>query len=403
MTHPDDLRRDTHTERKKSVVLFADIKGYTAMIREDEALALKKLGQFKDQLESDVNLFGGRIIHFYGDGCLAIFDQPDESIKCARILQRGFERAHIPVRIGLHYGTVLLQDGNVYGDAVNIASRIESMGIPGSILFSKDLMTNLQEKHIFSSESIGQYQFKYIDEPLEIFAVNNAGIAVPSIAHFNTKRNYFKKYNPVRDMNWKWVSAILVGLLMTLSISLINRPEADATELAAATITSSSQKSVAVMPFMASVDKNQELGNALSDEIRSALDSEANIQVTDKSTSIVAHSAMGITDHQMRSILKADYILCGQVKIEDDKIRITTELRSSGDNDIIWSREYKHDLFRIADIRENICENVLEVLKSNQAVKSISQYPVETVRLDRDQRIFLYSLKDKDSITYSII
>lgn len=373
------------------------------MIREDETLALKKLGQFKDQLESDVNLFGGRIIHFYGDGCLAIFDQPDESIKCARILQRGFERADIPVRIGLHFGNVLLQDGNVYGDAVNIASRIESMGIPGSILFSKDLMANLQEKHIFSSESIGQYQLKYIEEPLEIFAVNNAGIPVPSIAHFNTKRNYFKKYNPVRDMNWKWVSALLVGLLVVISISLLYRPETGVTQLAAATITSTTQKTVAVMPFIASIDKNQEVGNALSDEIRSALDLEANIQVTDKSTSIVAHSTRGIADHQIRSMLKADYILCGQVHIDNDQIKITTELRSSGDNDIIWSREYNYDLFRIADIRENICQNVLEVLKSNQAVKSISQYPIETVRLDRDQRIFLYSLRHTDSISCSII
>lgn len=82
--------------------------------------------------------FDGRIVNFYGDGALCRFNNPLEAVRCAMSLQNTFsENPNIPIRFGLHMGTIVFENEKVYGDSVNIASRIESMGVPGAFCFQK--------------------------------------------------------------------------------------------------------------------------------------------------------------------------------------------------------------------------------------------------------------------------
>src|SRR5258705_12940429 len=133
--------------RQLAVVMFTDIMGYTAMMQQDETFALSKLNRFKDQLKLRVNEFRGEIIQFYGDGCLVIFTNSADAVNCARLLQVDFrDKPLVPVRVGIHLGDILISEGNIFGDCVNITSRIESIGVAGSVLLSESVKNQIQNK-----------------------------------------------------------------------------------------------------------------------------------------------------------------------------------------------------------------------------------------------------------------
>lgn len=108
--------------RQLAAIMFADIVGYTAMMQDNEVLSLQKLHRFKENLELNVTQFGGEIIQYYGDGCVVIFPNATDSVSCAMVLQESFRGApQVPVRIGLHLGDIVIEEGNIYGDSVNIS------------------------------------------------------------------------------------------------------------------------------------------------------------------------------------------------------------------------------------------------------------------------------------------
>jgi class 3 adenylate cyclase len=165
--------------RKLAIIIFADIAGYSAMMQADEAKALSVLDRFKNILEEETLLHEGKIVQYYGDGCLLSFDSAFLSLRASTALQQQFIDQEIPVRMGLHLGDVVFKNNNAFGDGVNIASRIESLGVPGSILLSKTIRDQVKNKTEFSLTPIGSFHFKNIAEPMEIYALSNPGFTVP--------------------------------------------------------------------------------------------------------------------------------------------------------------------------------------------------------------------------------
>lgn len=166
--------------RKLAIIVFADIAGYSAMMQADEVKALSVLDRFKMILEEEMLLHEGQIVQYYGDGCLLSFDSAFLSLRAATSLQRQFIENEVPVRIGMHLGDVLYKNNNAFGDGVNIASRIESLGVPGAILLSKIISNQVKNKSEFSLTSVGSFHFKNITEPMEVFAISNPGFVVPA-------------------------------------------------------------------------------------------------------------------------------------------------------------------------------------------------------------------------------
>ena len=123
--------------RQLAAIMFADIVGYTALMENDESLAMGFRERLKNKLEEVVNDHGGRLLEFHGDGALCSFTSTLESVKAATSLQLEMQNPPlVPLRIGIHTGDVLVDDNSVYGDGVNIASRMESFAVPGSIFIS---------------------------------------------------------------------------------------------------------------------------------------------------------------------------------------------------------------------------------------------------------------------------
>lgn len=174
--------------RRLLAILFADIVGYTRLMQNDEGIAKGQLEKFRQILNEQVDLYKGQIVHFYGDGCLAIFDNSVQACNAATAIQQQFATTPVvPVRIGLHSGPVNVDKDHVYGNAVNITSRIESLGVPGSILLSKRVRDEIRNQPDFLMVSLGQFTFKNVEEPMEVFALANEGLLVPKRAQLKGK------------------------------------------------------------------------------------------------------------------------------------------------------------------------------------------------------------------------
>ena len=123
--------------RQLAAILFADMTGYTALMQENEHLARSKRKKFKDVLDATIQEHGGKILQYYGDGSLSIFNSAINSINCAISIQQQLQlEPKVDLRIGIHTGDVVIEEDSIYGDGVNLASRIESMAVPGAVFIS---------------------------------------------------------------------------------------------------------------------------------------------------------------------------------------------------------------------------------------------------------------------------
>ncbi|HET8962331.1 MAG TPA: adenylate/guanylate cyclase domain-containing protein [Chitinophagales bacterium] len=120
--------------RQLAAIMFADIAGFTALMQEDEALALELRNKLKNKLETEIAIHGGRVIKYSGAGALCSFDSAIESVRVGIAVQLEMQKSPVvPLRIGIHQADVIIDDGDVHGDGVNIASRLETFAIIGSI------------------------------------------------------------------------------------------------------------------------------------------------------------------------------------------------------------------------------------------------------------------------------
>lgn len=168
------------SKRCVQTIVFADIVGYTTMLRQDEGMAIKALTQYKALVHAQVPAYEGSIQQFYGDGCLATFAEAEPAVRYAQALQMACTQAGIPLRIGLHLGEVVEEEEHIYGESINVASRIESMGLAGTVLLSAEVQQSLPATPDYPCQSLGVFAFRNVEAPIEVFALISQGLTVPS-------------------------------------------------------------------------------------------------------------------------------------------------------------------------------------------------------------------------------
>ena len=124
----------------------------------------------------------------------------------------------VPLRIGLHVGEIFFEDGKVFGDGVNVASRVQSLGIANSILFSSEINSKIKNQQEFKSVSVGRFHFKNVDEPMEVFALTNEGLTVPKKEELTGKLKEIEK----KSLRKKWITLPAVLLLLVASFLFID-------------------------------------------------------------------------------------------------------------------------------------------------------------------------------------
>ena len=140
--------------RRLTAIMFSDIAGYTAMMQENEKKGKQVAQAYRKLLAERVSMHDGKIVQHFGDGSLTIFKSSGEALHCAREIQESTVNLGIPLRIGIHLGDIVIDGDDIYGDGVNIASRVESLGIPGTVLFTKRIYEDVHSQPEFTIKSM---------------------------------------------------------------------------------------------------------------------------------------------------------------------------------------------------------------------------------------------------------
>jgi class 3 adenylate cyclase len=169
----DDTFQSVQPQRSNRLmaIYFSDVVSYTAIMGKDEKEALGILDQNRKVHLEKMKRYNGTILKEIGDGILASFNSVSDAVQCAIEIQKEIKSLNYQLRIGIHLGEVIMENNDVFGDGVNLASRIQSVSVPGTVSFSEVVYDNVKNKIRSEVNFIGEKQLKNVDTPLKIYEV----------------------------------------------------------------------------------------------------------------------------------------------------------------------------------------------------------------------------------------
>jgi adenylate cyclase len=335
--------------RQLSAIMFTDIEGYTAIMQKNERNAIVIRNRHREIIQSEHEQYNGRIIQFYGDGTLSTFHSIVEAVQCALSMQQKFQQTpKVPVRMGLHIGDIIFNDEHIFGDGVNLTSRVESLGVAGSILISDKANEELHNHPELKTISVGTYQFKNINRLVEVFALNHEELVKPSHQSLTGKLEEKKEPEPGSHLK---------------SAEGKNIP----------------YRSVAVLPFVnMSNDPDQEyFGDGIAEEIINSLTHLKDLKVAGR-TSSFQYKGKNIELHELGEKLCVRTVLAGSVRKQGNWIRITAQLVNVEDGYHLWSEKYDRKMDDVFAIQDDIAVAItkklkLTLLKNDRALMTKNQ------------------------------
>ncbi len=180
----------TGVKRKLAVILAADAEGYTRLMREAEEPTLETLTEYRAIIDSLIARHEGRIFGTAGDSVMAEFDSVVEAIRCAVAIQEELAARNVELaderklrfRIGIHVGDVMARGDDLFGDAVNVAARLEGLAEPGGICVSGGVFDQVKHKLSVGFEDIGPQQVKNVAEPVPAYRIVLGPVSVAETA-----------------------------------------------------------------------------------------------------------------------------------------------------------------------------------------------------------------------------
>ena len=362
--------------RQLAAIMFTDIVGYTALMQKNEQQAISMLDRHRFILEKKIKEHHGDMVSYYGDGSLSMFSSISQALQCAIEIQEELRKdPPVPLRIGLHTGEVLVEDGKIVGDAVNLTSRIQSLGKAGSILFSKDVFEKIRNREHFKTVSLGRYLLKNVDEPMEIFALANEGIVVPDKSEID---GIVVQPIDKRLKRSRWAVGILVIALLLVPF-LVNR-------FFKGPRFAFKEKSIAVLPFKnISNDTLQEyFSDGITEDIITQLSKIAYLRVI--ASSSIMQFKNNLPDlKQIARDLGVATILEGSVRRDGSQVRVTAQLVDPSNGQQIWANNYDRNVSEVLAIQSEVAHQIAAELDvkltadegnriQNKATKNMAAY-----------------------------
>ncbi len=319
--------------RQLAAIMFTDIVGYTALMGHDEKKAFEYLRKNRDLQKPIIEQFNGRWIKELGDGVMASFNLVSDAVCAAIKIQEACHQAkEYQLRIGIHQGEVIFENDDVFGDAVNIAARIQSVANPGSIYVSESVYHIVSNRKEISTRFVKEQPLKNVKAPVRIYEVVVNNGELPSV--------WLPEKNPSPKNN--------------------GQPVAD--------------KSIAVLPFVnMSNDPEQDyFSDGITEEIINSLVHLKDLNVASRTSSFL-FKGKNIDLREMGEKLKVKTILEGSVRKQGNKIRITVQLINIDDGYHLWSERYDRDLDDIFAVQDEIALTITKQLKVTLGINEKEQ------------------------------
>ncbi|RMF41827.1 MAG: hypothetical protein D6754_00115, partial [Alphaproteobacteria bacterium] len=360
---------------------MADLVGYTRLMGEDETAALAALQSLRAEiLDPAFARHRGRVVKLMGDGTLVEFASVVEAVKCAVDIQNLLStRMDAPgtdeplaLRIGINLGDVIVEGDDIYGDGVNLASRLEAMAEPGGICVSQTVVDQVRGKLPVAFEDLGEQRLKNIADPVPVFRVGTAGSAV------SARR---------RSGRLGLIAAGIAAMVLVAGIAIwefVLRPDAaDAIVFdESKALARPSGPTIAVLPFEnLSGDPAQDyLADGISEDVIVELGRFRDLNVLSRrSTSGYRDKTVDLRELGRR--LGADYVLEGSVRTSGERLRATARLSDARTGAQVWSEAFDEALSAstLFDVQIRITQRVASAVgNADGAIRRLDERRART-------------------------
>jgi adenylate cyclase len=306
-------------ERRLAAILAADVVGYSRLVGEDEAGTLAAVRKLRSEvIEPGIAEHKGRLFKVMGDGFLVEFPSVVNAVACAAAVQKTMaaRNADIPedqtveLRIGVHLGDVIAEGGDVYGDGVNIATRIEALAPPGGVAISAMVHDNIGNRLDFAFEDLGDQQLKNIARPIRIYRLTTASRPKAGTAH------------PERT-----------------------------------------KPSIAILPFtnMSGEVEQDYFSDGITEDIITELSRFRSLDVIARHSSF-SFKGKSLTAQQIGLELGVNYILEGSVRRAGNRVRITAQLIDAKTSSHIWAERLDRELIDLFAMQDEVTERIVTTI-----------------------------------------
>src|SRR5271167_3256403 len=377
--------------RKLAAILVADVVGYSRLAGTDEDRTLARLrGLRSDLIDPAIAAHHGRTVKRTGDGSIIEFRSVVDAVRCAIEVQNGLiERnaglppeRRIEFRVGIHLGDVVEEaDGDLMGDGVNIAARLEGIAAPGAICLSEDAYRQVKGRLDLAVTDLGPTELKNIAEPIRVYSLQ---VGVPAQAKPAEPVTPVAPTRPKRRFGLAPLAAALAALLIVIAggawwLLAANRPAG----VAAKPPAEAARLSIVVLPFAnLSGDPGQDyLVDALTDELTTSLTRLRDSFVIAHNTAMT-FKGKPVDVKAIGKDLGVRYVLEGSVQPSGDRMRVNAQLIDAGSGAHLWAEQFdtpRADLLQMQDEIVAHLVNTLELQLQQAYVARVKRTPVANI------------------------
>jgi adenylate cyclase len=372
---------DNTEHRKLAAIMFTDMVGYSALAQRNDRLALDLLEEHRCLLREQFLRFRGTEIKTIGDAFLVEFASALEAAQCGIEIQRALAKRNkevppdraIELKIGIHIGDIVHRDGDVYGDGVNIASRIEPLAGAGGICVSMDVERQIRNALEARFEKLGPTDLKNIKLPMELFRI---------ILPWESGSRAAAGANAIRKKKATGaVAALIIVLGLIIALLAAKRPKQDKSASGASTHPVSAAvapaaaraldaKSIAVLPFanLSTERENEFFADGLQDDVITSLARIRDLTVISR-TSVQAYRDPAARNlKKIAAELGVATILEGSVRRVGSKVHVNAQLIEAKTDSHLWVDAFDGDASDIFALQARLARQIAEALKATLTV-----------------------------------
>jgi adenylate cyclase len=350
-------------ERKLAAIMAGDVVGYSRMMAEDESGTYNQLRAALDEIvQPALEQHGGRVFKNMGDGFLASFSSVNDALDAAIDIQDGFAKGALQLRIGLNLGDVIEEDGDVFGDGVNIAARLEAMAKPGTIYVSGAVVRSADKNRREGFERIGRQHVKNLPQPIEVYAIRPQN-GLPAAK---------AKRQPWRAPRWATMTAtgVLAAVVAAGALTLdVNWKTTIAQQLQgderADAVAADTRPAVAVLPFdnMSGDPAQAYFSDGLTEDVITELARYRELSVIARnSTFALRERAADI--REIGDTLGAGYVVEGSARRSGNQLRVVAQLIDANTGTNVWSRSYDREVNDVFAVQADLTAQIVASLVS---------------------------------------